>query len=136
MNTVISKLQAFAVGAAIAGFVGVFNAAKLTIVAPDQFKFVVSISAVAAVVLGGMGNPVGVAVGAFVIYLVQSIFLKQLNTLVDNFNIPVLQEIDFLEFQYVLYGIVLVLMMLKRPQGIFPAKRRIRIFKDTVGGAK
>ena len=136
VNTVISKLQAFAVGAAIAGFVGVFNAAKLTIVAPDQFKFVVSISAVAAVVLGGMGNPVGVAVGAFVIYLVQSIFLKQLNTLVDNFNIPVLQEIDFLEFQYVLYGIVLVLMMLKRPQGIFPAKRRLRIFKDSVGADK
>ena len=136
VNTVISKLQAFAVGAAIAGFVGVFNAAKLTIVAPDQFKFVVSISAVAAVVLGGMGNPVGVAVGAFVIYLVQSIFLKQLNTLVDNFNIPVLQEIDFLEFQYVLYGIVLVLMMLKRPQGIFPAKRRFRIFKDSVGADK
>ena len=65
-----------------------------------------------------------VAVGAFVIYLVQSIFLKQLNTLVDNFNIPVLQEIDFLEFQYVLYGIVLVLMMLKRPQGIFAMKGR------------
>ncbi len=66
----------------------------------------------------------------------QSIFLKQLNTLIDNFNIPVLQEIDFLEFQYVLYGIVLVLMMLKRPQGIFPAKRRLRTFKDSIGAGK
>ena len=66
----------------------------------------------------------------------QCLVSKAFKTLVDNFNIPVLQEIDFLEFQYVLYGIVLVLMMLKRPQGIFPAKRRIRIFKDTVGGAK
>jgi ABC-type branched-subunit amino acid transport system permease subunit len=71
-----------------------------------------------------------------VIYLVQSIFLKQLNTLVDNFNIPVLKEVDFLEFQYVLYGIVLVLMMLRRPQGIFPAKRRMRLFKDSEGAGK
>jgi ABC-type branched-subunit amino acid transport system permease subunit len=65
--------------------------------------------------------------------------LKQLNTLVENFNIPVLNQIDFLEFQYVLYGIVLVLMMLKRPQGIFPARRRLREFaplKIGKGGIK
>jgi len=128
VNTVIAKLQAFAVGASIAGIVGVVNAAKITIVTPDQFRFAVSISALAAVVLGGMGNTIGVATGAFIIYLFQSILLKQLNTLVENLNIPVLNQIDFLEFQYVLYGIVLVLMMLKRPQGIFPAHRRMREF--------
>jgi ABC-type branched-subunit amino acid transport system permease subunit len=51
----------------------------------------------------------------------------------------VLNQIDFLEFQYVLYGIVLVLMMLKRPQGIFPARRRMREFaplKIGKGGLK
>lgn len=139
VNTVIAKLQAFAVGASIAGIVGVVNAAKITIVTPDQFRFAVSISALAAVVLGGMGNTIGVATGAFIIYLFQSILLKQLNTLVENFNIPVLNQIDFLEFQYVLYGIVLVLMMLKRPQGIFPARRRMREFaplKIGKGGLK
>jgi ABC-type branched-subunit amino acid transport system permease subunit len=56
--------------------------------------------------------------------------LKQLNTLVENFSIPILSEIDFLDFQYVLYGIVLVVMMLRRPQGIFPARRRKRTFDD------
>jgi branched-chain amino acid transport system permease protein len=106
----------------------VVNAAKLTIVTPDQFRFSVSISVLAAVVLGGMGNTIGVATGAFIIYLFQNILLKQINTLVENFNIPVLSTIDFLQFQYVLYGIVLVLMMLKRPQGIFPARRRMREF--------
>jgi ABC-type branched-subunit amino acid transport system permease subunit len=139
VNTVIAKLQAFAVGASIAGIVGVVNAAKITIVTPDQFRFAVSISALAAVVLGGMGNTIGVATGAFIIYLFQSILLKQLNTLVENFNIPILNQIDFLEFQYVLYGIVLVLMMLKRPQGIFPARRRVREFaplKIGKGGLK
>ena len=123
----------------IAGIVGVVNAAKITIVTPDQFRFAVSISALAAVVLGGMGNTIGVATGAFIIYLFQSILLKQLNTLVENFNIPILNQIDFLEFQYVLYGIVLVLMMLKRPQGIFPARRRMREFaplKIGKGGLK
>ena len=129
VNIVIAKLQAFAVGASIAGIVGVVNAAKLTIVTPDQFRFSVSISVLAAVVLGGMGNTIGVATGAFIIYLFQNILLKQINTLVENFNIPVLSHIDFLQFQYVLYGIVLVLMMLKRPQGVFPASRRKREFE-------
>lgn len=130
INTVISKLQAFAVGAAIASFIGVFNAAKLTVVSPGQFGFVVSVSTLSAVVLGGMGNVVGVGAGAFVIYLIQNIFLKQLNILVSQLSIPVLTDIDFLKFQYVLYGIALVVMMLRRPQGIFPARRRMRTFKD------
>jgi len=133
INTVVSKLQAFAVGAAIAGFAGVFNAAKLTIVAPLQFGFVVSVSALSAVVLGGMGNVVGVAVGAFVIYLIQSIFLKQLNILFDQIPVPIIGDIDFIQFQYVLYGIVLVLMMLKRPQGIYPLRRRARSFSAPAG---
>ena len=133
INTVVLKLQAFAVGAAIAGFAGVFNAAKLTIVSPLQFGFVVSVSALSAVVLGGMGNVVGVAVGAFVIYLIQSIFLKQLNILFDQIPVPIIGDIDFIQFQYVLYGIVLVLMMLKRPQGIYPLRRRARSFSAPAG---
>ena len=128
INTVVSKLQAFAVGAAIAGFAGVFNAAKLTVVEPDMFGFIVSVSTLSAVVLGGMGNVVGVGVGAFVIYLIQSILLKQLNILLDQLSVPILKDINFLQFQYVLYGIVLVLMMLRRPQGIYPARRRNRVF--------
>ena len=142
MQAAWSSALAFAVGAAIAGFAGVFNAAKLTIVSPLQFGFVVSVSALSAVVLGGMGNVVGVAVGAFVIYLIQSIFLKQLNILFDQIPVPIVGDIDFIQFQYVLYGIVLVLMMLKRPQGIYPLRRRARSFSapagrlDREGGSK
>jgi len=47
-----------------------------------------------------------------------------------------LGDIDFLQFQYVLYGVVLVIMMLKRPQGIYPARRRMRTFADSKETAK
>ena len=71
LNTVTTKLLAFALGASTAGLAGVFNASKLTLVSPDQFLSTVSFSILAMVVLGGMGNIWGVALGAFVIYTIQ-----------------------------------------------------------------
>ncbi len=68
VNTVTTKLLAFALGASTAGLAGVFAASKLTIVSPDQFGFAVSFTVLAMVVLGGMGNIWGVAIGAFVLY--------------------------------------------------------------------
>ena len=79
INTVTTKLLAFALGASTAGLAGVFNASKLTLVSPDQFLFTVSFTVLAMVVLGGMGNIWGVALGAFIIYMIQIVFLKQLN---------------------------------------------------------
>ncbi len=126
INTVTAKLLAFALGASTAGLAGVFNAAKLTLVSPDQFLFVVSFTVLAMVVLGGMGNIWGVAVGAFVIYTIQSVVLKTLNQFFDTTGIPLLKDIDFIQFQFVLYGVALVLMMLLRPEGLFPSGRRKR----------
>jgi len=126
INTVTAKLLAFALGASTAGLAGVFNAAKLTLVSPDQFLFVVSFTVLAMVVLGGMGNIWGVAVGAFVIYTIQSVVLKTLNQFFDSTGIPILKDIDFIQFQFVLYGVALVLMMLLRPEGLFPSSRRKR----------
>ena len=73
------------------------------------------------VVLGGMGNIWGVAVGAFVIYTIQVVFLKQLNTFFGELGVPILKDLNFLQYQFLLYGIALVLMMLFRPEGLFPA---------------
>jgi ABC-type branched-subunit amino acid transport system permease subunit len=126
INTVTTKLLAFAMGASTAGFAGVFAASKLTVVSPDQFSFVVSFSILAMVVLGGMGNPWGVAAGAFIIYTIQSVLLKQLNTFFDTINAPVLKDIDFVQYQFLLYGVALVAMMLLRPEGLFPSSRRRR----------
>ena len=126
INTVTTKLLAFAIGATTAGFAGVFNASKLTIVSPEQFLFAVSFIVLAMVILGGMGNIWGVAAGAFVVYLIQIVVLKQLNGMVEDLNIPFLTQINFLDYQYLLFGIALVLMMLFRPEGLFPSQRRRR----------
>ncbi len=126
INTVTTKLLAFALGASTAGIAGVFNAAKLTVVSPDQFGFVVSFTVLAMVVLGGMGNFWGVAVGAFVIYTINNVLLKTLNQFFDTLGIPILEDIDFIGLQFLLYGIALVAMMLLRPEGLFPNSRRQR----------
>ena len=126
INTVTVKLLAFALGASTAGIAGVFNASKLVTVSPDQFTFIVSFTVLSMVVLGGMGNFWGVAVGAFVIYTINNVFLKVLNQFFDQLQVPILQDIDFIQLQFLLYGLALVAMMLLRPEGLFPNSRRKR----------
>jgi ABC-type branched-subunit amino acid transport system permease subunit len=128
INTVTTKLLAFCLGASTAGIAGVINASKLTLVSPDQFLFTVSFTVLAMVVLGGMGNIWGVAAGAFIIYNIQAVFLKQLNAFFEKLpvHIPILADINFVQYQFLLYGIALVLMMLFRPEGLFPSRRRRR----------
>jgi ABC-type branched-subunit amino acid transport system permease subunit len=126
VNTVVTKLLAFALGASTAGLAGVFASSKLTLVSPNLFRFDVSFTVLAMVVLGGMGNIWGVAVGAFIIFMIQSVLLKQLNLFFDNVQVPILSDIDFLQYQFLLYGIALVAMMLLRPEGLFPSRRRKR----------
>jgi ABC-type branched-subunit amino acid transport system permease subunit len=135
INTVTTKLLAFALGATTSGLAGVFNASKLTIVSPDQFMFTVSFTVLAMVILGGMGNIWGVAVGAFIVYMIQIVVLKNINGVIEklgipDFTIPLidlhvdLAKVKFVEFQFLLYGVALVLMMLLRPEGLFPSQRR------------
>ena len=133
INTVTTKLLAFALGATTSGLAGVFNASKLTIVSPDQFLFTVSFTVLAMVILGGMGNIWGVAVGAFVVYNIQAVVLKRINGVIETIGIPAfdlgplhvnLAEVPFVEYQFLMYGIALVLMMLLRPEGLFPNQRR------------
>jgi ABC-type branched-subunit amino acid transport system permease subunit len=124
VNTVTTKLLAFALGASTAGLAGVFSASKLGGVFPDSFDFTVSFTVLAMVVLGGMGNIWGVAVGAFVVYTIQSVILKQLNQFFDSIQLPLLKDIDFIQYQFLLYGLALVAMMLLRPEGLFPSLRR------------
>jgi ABC-type branched-subunit amino acid transport system permease subunit len=126
INTVTTKLLAFALGASTAGLAGVFLAAKLQTVTPNLFRFDVSFTVLAMVVLGGMGNIWGVAVGAFIVFMIQSVLLKQLNLFFDNVHVPILSDVDFLQYQFLLYGIALVAMMLLRPEGLFPSQRRKR----------
>lgn len=137
INTVVTKLLAFALGATTSGLAGVFNASKLTIVSPDQFLFTVSFTVLAMIIVGGMGNIWGVAAGAFIVFMIQAVVLKQLSNIAEQlekigilpaFDIGPLHidiaKVNFVEYQYLLFGIALVIMMLKRPEGLFPSQVR------------
>lgn len=137
INTVATKLLAFALGATTSGFAGVFNASKLTIVSPDQFLFTVSFTVLAMVIVGGMGNIWGVAAGAFIVFMIQAVLLKQLSQIAEALQdaglLPIfdigpihvdIARINFVEYQYLLFGIALVIMMLRRPEGLFPSQVR------------
>ena len=137
INTVVTKLLAFALGATTSGFAGVFNASKLTIVSPDQFLFTVSFTVLAMVIVGGMGNIWGVAAGAFIVFMIQAVVLKQLSGIAESLEkiglLPIfdigplhvdIARVNFVEYQYLLFGIALVVMMLKRPEGLFPSQTR------------
>ena len=79
INTVTTKLLAFALGASFSGFAGTYYASKLFIVSPESFSFQsVSVVVLVMVVLGGMGSMRGVIVGALLIYFIQSYVLIQL----------------------------------------------------------
>jgi branched-chain amino acid transport system permease protein len=137
INTVTTKLLAFAIGASFSGFAGAYYGASIGLVSPDDFLFIVSVTVLVMVVLGGMGNITGVIVGALVIYFVLNSLLPVLpstvESLANNFGLSSLnvqngdwpglaqetQRINFL-----VYGLILVLMMLLRPQGIFPSRVR------------
>ena len=138
INTVVTKLLAFAIGATTSGFAGVFNASKLTIVSPDQFLFTVSFTVLAMVIIGGMGNIWAAAAGAFIVYILQVVLLRQLSTITEglrDLGFPVINfgpinldiaKINFVDYQYLLFGLALVLMMLKRPEGssrVAPGRR-------------
>ncbi|HYL06995.1 MAG TPA: hypothetical protein VEU76_00490, partial [Candidatus Udaeobacter sp.] len=70
VNTVTVKLLAFSIGAATSGFAGAFYGAKLSYVSWENFSFIVSVTVLAMVVLGGMGNIPGAMVGAAVLYFI------------------------------------------------------------------
>lgn len=94
------KLQAFGLSAFIAGIAGAIFASKQTIVTPDSFDFVLSVLILAMVVLGGMGNIWGAALGALILGVLPEV-LRELAS-----------------YRMLLFGLIMILMMIFRPQGI------------------
>jgi branched-chain amino acid transport system permease protein len=125
-----TKLLAFSMGAFFSGFAGVIQGSRLSLVDPSQFTFTVSISILVMVVLGGIGSVPGVVLGAGIIALLQYYLLDQLNgwihTLGNTTGIGVLQNVDLTQAQYLIFGIMLVLMMIFRREGLIPSGQRRR----------
>ncbi len=126
VNLVRTKLLAFAMGAALGGVAGVFYAAHLTTISYDQFDFSISIYVLVMVVLGGMGSIPGVITGAVVVYFVNSYVLGFLNGYLHDAGIIKDPNIDVANIRNLLYGLVLILMMILRPEGLIPSARRRR----------
>jgi ABC-type branched-subunit amino acid transport system permease subunit len=133
INTVTTKLLAFALGASFSGFAGTYYASKLFLVAPESFSFqAVSVVVLVMVVLGGMGNIRGVIVGAILIYFIQTYLLIQLPGWISSataaLNIDFLTKLDLGSYvqrsNYLIFGIILAGIMLLRPQGLIPSAQR------------
>src|SRR5229473_5642892 len=137
INTVTTKLLAFGIGASFSGFAGAYYAADQSLVSPDNFLFIVSITVLVMVVLGGMGSITGVIIGALVLYFVVFYLIPGLPenavNLANSVGLGSLtkksgdwpglaEEIGRLNF--IIYGLILVAMMLLRPQGILPSRVR------------
>src|SRR5215467_14069625 len=123
------KLLAFAIGAGVGGMAGSFYVGKLTTATPDMFQFTVSTIILVMVVLGGMGSIPGVALGALILTVFQSLILGGLNqwahALGSMLNSAPLKTIDLTQANQLIYGVVLVAMMLYRRQGVIPARRSV-----------
>lgn len=106
VNTVKLKLLAFSLSAMAAGMMGVVFAAKMSFVSPESFTFWESIMVLCMVVLGGMASIPGVILGAAALVALPEIFRQ------------------FQNYRMLVFGAAMVAMMIFRPQGLLPSKRR------------
>jgi branched-chain amino acid transport system permease protein len=118
IDTARSKLLAFTLSAATGGIAGAIFASKLGAIFPNSFSLQVSINVLSLIIVGGMGSIPGVVVGALVL-----IGLPEL-----------LREFD--EFRLLLYGILLIVMMLARPEGLWPSAVHRREMHSDEDGPK
>jgi branched-chain amino acid transport system permease protein len=130
INTTKTKLAAFAIGASFSGLAGCAYAAKLQLVSPDQFQFNVSVALLSMLVLGGMGNVPGVILGSLVISFLDRYLLPQSSGWL---------HVDLTGSRFLIYGVILVMMMLFRPEGLLPSRQRkaeLRAETDDVDAAQ
>ena len=142
IDLVRTKLTAFIIGAMFSGFAGAFYASFTSFISPDAFDFTISVIILAMVILGGSGNITGVLLGSSIIMLIDRVLLDRLKIVING----VLQGVvfkgmadgpmavfvnsltDATAYKILLFGLILVVMMKVRPQGILPeataARRR------------
>jgi branched-chain amino acid transport system permease protein len=114
VNTFKFKLWAFVIGAGIGGLSGALYAGQVQYVAPTNFNIINSMLFLCAVVLGGQGNKLGVIFGAFVIVYLPN---RLLGVHFLGINLG--------DLKYLFFGLALVVLMIFRPQGLFPVRQQL-----------
>jgi branched-chain amino acid transport system permease protein len=112
VNVVAAKLWAFIIGAMLASFGGALFAVKIGSVFPSSFSIIVSITILVIVIVGGIASVPGVALAALLLV-----------------GLPELLQ-EFQQFRFLIYGVLLIAMMLKRPEGLIPSRRRARELRE------
>ncbi len=146
INPVTTKLWAYALGAVFGGLAGAYYGSFIASIFPTSFSFNISILVLCMVVLGGMGNIYGVILGAIALQGLNFYLLPKINEWVhsigDYLGSSLLSEADIPKYNFFLFGIILVLMMLLRPEGIIPNRQRAEELRgddagtgDAMGGA-
>jgi branched-chain amino acid transport system permease protein len=139
INITGTRLTAFALGAAFSGFGGLLEASRLASVSYDEFLFTVSVTILVMVILGGIGSIPGVILGGIVIgYLNQSWlssvadYIHSLGSSLHSGPGPIssigawMEGLPVLTAKPMIFGFILVGIMLLRPQGLWPERRRAR----------
>ena len=128
VNTTTTKLWAYALGAVFGGLAGGFYGAFIKSIFPSSLLFNISVLVLCMVILGGMGNIYGVILGAILLQGINFYLLPEVNGWVhaigDTLESPLLSNADIPKYNYFLFGVLLVMMMLLRPEGIIPNRQR------------
>jgi branched-chain amino acid transport system permease protein len=125
-----TKLLAYATGAAFGGMAGAFFAAYLNTVNADQFEFSFSIFVLAMIILGGLGSIWGVVVGAIVLSYINTYFIPNtFRSLPHHLGL----NFDLTDLSFGIFGFLLVIMMVLRPEGLLPERRRKLELTEGIG---
>jgi branched-chain amino acid transport system permease protein len=129
--SVKTKLLAYGTGAAFGGISGAFLGSYNSTVNADQFQFYFSILILGMVILGGLGSIWGTVLGAITLTFINFWLLPDvLNSLPSKFGL----DFDMTQITFGIYGFLLVIMMILRPQGLLPERRRAMEMTDSEGG--
>ncbi len=119
--SVKTKLLAYATGAAFGGISGAFLGSYLNTVNADQFAFSFSIFILAMIILGGLGSVWGVVIGALVLSFINTYLIPDvLNSVPQQIGL----DFDLTQLSFGIFGFLLIAMMILRPQGLLPERRR------------
>ena len=125
-----TKLSAYAMGAAFGGIAGAFLGAYTTLIDPQAFQFGFSIFVLGMIIIGGLGSIWGAVVGALLLVNVNYYLIPDvLNSLPSKFGL----NFNLTELNVSIYGFLLVVVMILRPQGLIPERRRQLELTEGIG---